>query len=77
MLIETPNASGQVATRILGFLFSLGPILFGLGFLAPVIAALIDVAGMAPPFGLRPIEVGLLLGGGLGLIARQRRTWLW
>ncbi len=63
--------------RIVGFLFSLGPILFGIGFLAPVIAAAITASGLDAPAGLSAIQFGLLTGIILGVIARQRRTWLW
>lgn len=63
--------------RIVGFLFSLGPILFGIGFLAPVIAAAITASGLDAPAGLSSIQFGLLIGIILGVIARQRRTWLW
>lgn len=63
--------------RVIAFGFSLGPILFGIGFLAPVIAALLGIANIDAPLGLTPIQFGLGLGALLGLVARQRRTWLW
>lgn len=63
--------------QAVAFAFSLGPILFGIGFLAPVIAALMSAAGIAPPFGLSALQFGLCLGSLLGIAARQRRTWLW
>ena len=63
--------------RVIAFGFSLGPILFGIGFLAPVIAALLSAANIGAPVGLTPIQFGLGLGAILGLVARQRRTWLW
>lgn len=63
--------------KAIAFGFSLGPILFGIGFLAPMIAALLGLAGIAAPLGLTPIQFGLGLGILLGLVARQRRTWLW
>lgn len=63
--------------RAIAFVFSLGPILFGVGFLAPVIAALLGAVGMAAPFGLAPLHFGLVTGALLGVIARQRGTWLW
>ena len=63
--------------RVIAFGFSLGPILFGIGFLAPAIAALLAIANIGAPPGLTPIQFGLGLGALLGLVARQRRTWLW
>lgn len=63
--------------RVIAFGFSLGPILFGIGFLAPAIAALLGIAKIGAPLGLTPIQFGLGLGAVLGLVARQRRTWLW
>ncbi|WP_186402185.1 hypothetical protein [Sphingopyxis sp. P1IMeth2] len=63
--------------RIVGFLFSLGPILFGIGFLAPVIASVMGAAGLDAPVGLSAIQFGLITGIILGVIARQRKTWLW
>ena len=63
--------------RLIAFGFSLGPILFGIGFLAPLIAALFNLAGLSAPLGLTPIQIGLGLGFLMGLVARQRKTWLW
>lgn len=63
--------------QAIAFGFSLGPILFGIGFLAPLFVALLSAAGISAPFGLTPMQFGLGLGILLGLIARQRRTWLW
>lgn len=63
--------------RAIAFAFSLGPVLFGIGFLAPLIAALLAAAGVGAPLGLAPLHFGLGLGALLGLVARQRGTWLW
>ncbi len=62
--------------QMVGILFRLGPLWFGIGFLAPVFAALIVALAVIPPFGLTPLACGLLVGGTLGLIATIRRTWL-
>jgi hypothetical protein len=61
---------------LIGFLFRFGPLWFGVGFLAPVLAALIVALAVTPPLGLSPLACGLILGGALGLIATIRRTWL-
>lgn len=62
--------------QIVGMLFRLGPLWFGLGFLAPVLAALIVAVDVTPPLGQAPITCGLIAGAGLGLVATIRRTWL-
>jgi hypothetical protein len=62
--------------QMVGVLFRLGPLWFGIGFLAPVLAALIVALAVTPPLGLSPLACGLIAGGTLGLIATIRRTWL-
>lgn len=62
--------------QVLGILFRLGPLWFGIGFLAPMLAALFAALPVTPPLGLSPIACGLIAGGVLGLIATFRRTWL-
>lgn len=57
-------------------IFYLGPLLFGLGFLAPLAAQIIQAMGWTPPFGLTPLLTGLIIGGTLGLIAQIRGTWV-
>lgn len=52
------------------------PFLFGIGFIAPLIAQLMVAAGVAAPFGASRITFGLLLGGAWGLIANVRGRWL-
>lgn len=53
-----------------------GPVLFGIGFLAPLIAQSMDAMGIAPPFGFSFIQTGLLIGTGLGLAAKLRGRWI-
>lgn len=52
------------------------PFLFGIGFIAPLIAQLMLRFGIAAPFGLSPIAVGLLIGAPWGLITVIRGRWL-
>jgi hypothetical protein len=61
---------------LIGILFRLGPLWFGIGFLAPVLAALIVALELTPPLGLSPLVCGLIVGGVLGAVATFRRTWL-
>jgi len=57
-------------------IFYFGPLLFGFGFLVPLSAQLIEALSWTPPFGLSPIMVGLVIGGGLGLVAQIRGRWI-
>jgi hypothetical protein len=57
-------------------IFFIMPFLFGIGFIAPVTAELVTLAGASAPMGLAPIELGLLLGGGWGLYATIKGSWL-
>ena len=58
-------------------IFRFGPFLFGIGFLAPLIKEIIVRSALTVPFGLSPLLVGLVLGGGLGLMAQIRGSWVW
>lgn len=63
--------------KLIELIFKFGPLIFGVGFMAPLFAELFAQAGMSLPFGLTPLLAGLLLGGGLGLIAQVRGSWIW
>jgi hypothetical protein len=52
------------------------PLLFGLGFIAPLIAQTMAYWDIAAPFGLSPIVFGLLIGAPWGLYAVVRGRWL-
>lgn len=60
--------------KILKLIFS--PIVFGLFFLAPLIAQSMSAAGLQI-FTLPNLLVGLVVGGGLGLMAHYRGSWIW
>lgn len=53
-----------------------GPVLFGVGFLAPLIAQSMEAMEIAAPFGLTSIQTGLVIGVGLGLAAKYRGSWI-
>ena len=57
-------------------LFQWMPLLFGLGFIAPLIAQVIALWGISAPFGLSRIELGLLIVGPWGLYAVLRGRWI-
>jgi len=61
---------------ILGLIFRFGPLLFGLGFLAPLAAQIIERAGWSLPYGITPLMAGLGIGGVLGLAAQLQGRWI-
>ena len=52
------------------------PLIFGLGFLAPVAAEGIKTVNLPGPLGLQPIAFGLIIGCLWGLIATITGRWL-
>ncbi len=52
------------------------PLLFGLGFIAPLTAQLMVAFGIAGPLGFTPLAVGLAFGGAWGLYAQLRGRWV-
>lgn len=62
--------------QVIKTIFYFGPLLFGFGFLAPLAAQILKAMSWTPPFGLTPLMAGLILGGGLGLIAQIRGRWI-
>lgn len=57
-------------------LFAIGPLLFGVAFMAPVIAALMNLVGLSAPFGISPLQLGLAIGIAWGGLASLRGTWI-
>jgi hypothetical protein len=53
-----------------------GPVLFGVAFLAPLIAQSLEAASLPTPFGVEPIHFGLAPGLFLGGIAAMRGRWV-
>lgn len=53
-----------------------GPLLFGIGFIAPLIAQTMDAASLSAPLGFSNIALGLVVGVSLGIIAKRRGTWV-
>lgn len=62
--------------KILTALGPWGPVLFGIGFLAPLIAQILERADVTLPSGLTPLMVGLVVGPALGLAAKLRGRWI-
>ncbi|MEM7329313.1 MAG: hypothetical protein AAF437_11275 [Pseudomonadota bacterium] len=62
--------------HVIKAIFYLGPLIFGLGFLTPLVSQSIQAVGWVPPFDLTPLTIGLLVGGTLGMIAQIRGRWI-
>lgn len=63
-------------TAVLRGAQSWGPVLFGVGFVAPLVTQSLDAASMDAPWGASNLTFGLALGLTLGLIAKVRGRWL-
>ena len=61
---------------IIRLLLTLQPLLFGLGFLAPLAAQIITRAGLTPPFGLTPVLACELEFYLLDADANLRGSWI-
>lgn len=57
-------------------LFTVMPFLFGIGFIAPLIAQSLAAWHWDAPFGLSRIGFGLAIGGLWGLYATIRGRWI-
>lgn len=57
-------------------IFYFGPLLFGIGFIAPLTAQVIAQAGWQLPLGLTPLIAGLIVGAVLGGVAQIRGRWV-
>ena len=62
--------------QVIKSIFYVGPLLFGFGFLAPLVSQVIQAVSWTPPFGLTPLMTGLIVGGGYGMIAQIRGRWI-
>jgi hypothetical protein len=62
--------------KVLKTILWLLPLIFGVGFLAPVIAAGLAAAKLDPPFGFSAIAFGLVIGGGWGAFATLKGRWV-
>ncbi|MBJ7408775.1 MAG: hypothetical protein JHD15_00190 [Phenylobacterium sp.] len=57
-------------------LFFLMPLIFGFGFIAPLLSQLIVTAGLADRITVSPLLVGLVFGGVWGGYATWKGRWL-
>jgi hypothetical protein len=52
------------------------PLIFGIGFLGPLLAQFITLFDWQAPFGLAPLTAGLILGGIWGAFAQIKGRWI-
>ena len=62
--------------RGLKSVFYFGPLIFAVGFLAPLAAQLIESTGWTPPLGLSLLSAGFLIAAALGIPAQLRGRWI-
>lgn len=62
--------------RLITFILSITPLLFGFGFLAPVMTQVIGRMGWTPPLALSPLAFSLIVCGGWATIAQVRKRWI-
>ena len=56
--------------------FFLGPLWFGLGFLAPLLDQSAAAFGVVEILGIDALYAALVIGGGWGALATRRRRWV-
>ena len=66
----------MTSIQLLKKAYAWGPLLFGVGFVTPVVAQTLDATSVAPPFGLTTLQTGLVAGILLGSIAKLRGRWI-
>ena len=52
------------------------PLLFGIGFIAPLTAQTMTYWDIVAPLGLSPLVFGLIFGGAWGLYAQIKGRWI-
>lgn len=57
-------------------LFPWGPLFFGIGFIAPLIAQSLDASSLSLPIGLSNLQFGLAVGASWGLLTKYRGSWI-
>lgn len=57
-------------------LMAIMPFLFGIGFIAPLLAQVMEATGQAAPFDIDRMAFALVIGAGWGLVANIRGRWL-
>ena len=69
-------ASASLVGRLLGLLLQGMPFIFGIGFIAPLIAQLLERTVPSAAHAQWPLLVGLAIGGTWGAVANVTGRWL-
>jgi hypothetical protein len=62
--------------KLVGLVLHYMPLIFGIGFLAPLIAQVIERAGLPLTYAIAPLAAGLVIGGLWGAHAQFRGRWI-
>lgn len=62
--------------KFITFVLSIMPLLFGFGFLVPVMQQGILRAGWVPPLGVSPLAFSLMVCGSWAIFAQWRKRWI-
>jgi hypothetical protein len=62
--------------KLVGLVLHYMPLIFGIGFLAPLIAQVVERSGLTLPYGVAPLAAGLVIGGLWGAHAQFRGRWI-
>jgi hypothetical protein len=62
--------------NVLQQLGKFGPVFFGVGFVAPLIAQSMEAASLSAPLGLSNLVFGLVIGSAMGVVAKFRGSWV-
>jgi hypothetical protein len=65
-----------IVIQFLKFARPFGPLLFGIGFVAPLVAQSMDASSVSAPAGLSTLGLGLIVGVSWGLFAMKRGRWI-
>jgi hypothetical protein len=66
----------MTVVEILRKAYALGPVLFGIGFVAPLIAQSMDAVAVDAPLGMGNLRFALIVGLLAGSVAKLRGRWL-
>ena len=61
---------------VLRRIYKLGPMIFGLGFLTPLAAQILQASEVPLPFGMPPLLAGLLIAMAFTVPAQLRGRWV-